>query len=211
MPLDEAAIRAARQKGGATRVARNRQSILDAAGGLFSERGYEGARIDDIAKEAGVVVATVYNVFPGGKPTLAAAVWYQHFSDRWSHTVPALGGDVPALEVLHGSIRCMVETARAHIELTNAMLTGIQAATMKAGGPPTSPDDPRLFAPLPALLEPIVAEAQRADDLRGDLPPALLAIHMINSTLLRVMTRPKASARSTFDLAWTLLLHGVKA
>lgn len=40
-----------------------RTAILDAALGLFSERGYVGVRVEDIAKESGVSRATFYKHF----------------------------------------------------------------------------------------------------------------------------------------------------
>ncbi|PZU38339.1 MAG: TetR family transcriptional regulator [Microbacterium sp.] len=44
-------------------AARNREKILDAAARLFAERGVE-ASLNDVAREAGVGVGTVYRKFP---------------------------------------------------------------------------------------------------------------------------------------------------
>src|ERR1700710_2400445 len=44
-------------------AARNRQRILDAARVVFADRGLSGSH-DDIAREAGVGVGTVYRRFP---------------------------------------------------------------------------------------------------------------------------------------------------
>ena len=41
---------------------------------MFELRGYEGARIEDIAKEAGVAVPTVYKVFTNKRTLLRASV-----------------------------------------------------------------------------------------------------------------------------------------
>ncbi len=56
-------------------AARNRERILDAAAGLFAERGLE-ATLDDIADRAGVGVGTVYRRFPG-KEALVEALFEQ--------------------------------------------------------------------------------------------------------------------------------------
>ena len=41
---------------------------------MFEARGYEGARIEDIASEAGVAVPTVYKVFANKRNLLKASV-----------------------------------------------------------------------------------------------------------------------------------------
>jgi AcrR family transcriptional regulator len=57
-----------RQRSRVTRV-----RVIDAATGLFLERGYVAATIEDVAERAGVAVQTVYYVF-GTKPKLLSAV-----------------------------------------------------------------------------------------------------------------------------------------
>lgn len=42
-----------------------RQLILDAAEGLFAEKGYDNAKIGEIAESSGVSLQTLYSVFPG--------------------------------------------------------------------------------------------------------------------------------------------------
>ena len=53
-------------------AAATRARIVEAAGLVFAESGYERARIEDIAKRAGVAYPTVYKTF-GNKPALLAA------------------------------------------------------------------------------------------------------------------------------------------
>ncbi len=53
-----AALRAARRDVG-------RSHLVDAAERVFAARGYEGARMQEIAAEAGLALATVYGLFPG--------------------------------------------------------------------------------------------------------------------------------------------------
>jgi AcrR family transcriptional regulator len=57
-----------RQRSRVTRV-----RVIDAAAGLFLERGYVAATIEDVAERAAVAVQTVYYVF-GTKPKLLSAV-----------------------------------------------------------------------------------------------------------------------------------------
>jgi AcrR family transcriptional regulator len=51
-----------------------RQGIVDTAGRLFSERGYEGASLQDIADEMGLTKAAVYYHFPSKADILRAIV-----------------------------------------------------------------------------------------------------------------------------------------
>ena len=50
-----------------------RQELLDAALAIFSRTGFEAARLEDIAKTAGVTRGAVYHHF-GGKPELYLAL-----------------------------------------------------------------------------------------------------------------------------------------
>src|SRR5579864_7364661 len=49
-----------------------RNAILDAAEAVFAERGFHGARIQDIAVRARIAVGTVYNHFEHEDEVLAA-------------------------------------------------------------------------------------------------------------------------------------------
>ena len=42
-----------------------RQLILDAAQGVFADKGYDDAKIGEIAEASGVSLQTLYSVFPG--------------------------------------------------------------------------------------------------------------------------------------------------
>jgi AcrR family transcriptional regulator len=51
-----------------------RRRILEAARAIFERRGYAGARIEDIAREAGVAVPTVYKTFANKRNLLASGL-----------------------------------------------------------------------------------------------------------------------------------------
>ena len=72
---------------------RNRQRILAAASEVFTERGLE-ATLDDVARRAGVGVATVYRRFPD-KALLADALFEERINALAGLAVPDLEADAP--------------------------------------------------------------------------------------------------------------------
>ena len=66
-----------------------RRRILDAARTLFMERGYAGATINEIAKEAGVALKTIYAVFEN-KRNILIELLNRSSSDRGEEHLPVL-------------------------------------------------------------------------------------------------------------------------
>jgi AcrR family transcriptional regulator len=95
------------------RSRRTRGRIIEAARGLFLERGYITTAIDDVADRAGVAVQTVYYVF-GTKPNLLAAVLDS-----------TIGGDVEPVSVLE---RDWVDSLRAEQDATVAVTRLVDAS-----------------------------------------------------------------------------------
>jgi len=64
-PVAEAAgtIAASRQGARTAKAAARREAILDAALDEFSARGFAAARLDDVARRAGVAKGTIYLYF----------------------------------------------------------------------------------------------------------------------------------------------------
>jgi AcrR family transcriptional regulator len=58
-----------------------RQRVLDAAAAVFAEQGYEGARVAQIAKAAGLSVGAIYNHWES-KAELLAAVVERHSAEE---------------------------------------------------------------------------------------------------------------------------------
>jgi len=114
-----------------------RQKILDAASTVFAESGFGGARVDEIARRAGVNKAMLY-YHVGNKQALYTAVLTRNFDRMEKALDEALA--------IHGSAREQLE----------ALITGI-ARTLRA-----LPDHPRIvlreFASSGANLQPEVLE-----------------------------------------------------
>ncbi len=55
----------------------SKRRILDSAAKVFAERGYDGARVDEIAKRASVNKALIYYYFPRGKEELLEVLFQE--------------------------------------------------------------------------------------------------------------------------------------
>ena len=83
------------------RPADRHERILDAATGLFAERGFHDVRIDDIARAADISVATFYQQIPG-KTEVLRAILFRALEGTLFLTAHTLDGVEPhdALDVL---------------------------------------------------------------------------------------------------------------
>ena len=92
-----------------------RRVIADAAQKVFAEHGFEAAKIQDIAQEAGLSLGTLYTVFPG-KAEIYSAIQREHGQAvllEISSAVARVHGELDAaLAGIEAYVRCLV--ARPH-------------------------------------------------------------------------------------------------
>ena len=87
-----------------------RAVIVEAAGRLFGERGYDGTRLDDVAAAAGVTKPIVYRHF-GDKERLYLALLERHRDDLGRFVVPAEG---TLEERLRAALEVWLDYVEAH-------------------------------------------------------------------------------------------------
>src|SRR5215208_6795129 len=80
-----------------------RRLIVEAAGRLFGERGYDGTRLDAVAAAAGVTKPVLYRHF-ADKTALYLAVLERHREDLGS-----FAGAIPAKGTLEARLRAVLE------------------------------------------------------------------------------------------------------
>ena len=97
------------------------QRILKAAATIFSEVGFAGARVDEIAKSAGVNKATIYYHI-GDKQALYAQVLHTLFGDAADRFERNIGTARSPVEKLKRYIQTVAETLERHPELAPIML-----------------------------------------------------------------------------------------
>jgi AcrR family transcriptional regulator len=84
--------------------------IVEAAGRLFGERGYDGTRLDDVAAAAGVTKPVLYRHFDD-KTALYLALLERHRED-----LDRFAGAIPAAGTLEQRLRAVVEVWLAYVE-----------------------------------------------------------------------------------------------
>jgi AcrR family transcriptional regulator len=134
---------------------RNREAIKEAARGGFAEHGFD-CQMEDIARQAGVGVGTVYRHFPN-KEALLDALVADRFERLAEETAKALEKDDPweaFCELMRWSAQYQAEDRGLSEVLGSRPLVG-EAAAAKSG--------------LVELSEKLMRKAQRAQKMRKDL------------------------------------------
>jgi AcrR family transcriptional regulator len=141
-----------------------RDRLLDAAAAVFAERGYDGTKVGDIAKRAGLSTGAIYSQFQNKSDLLMRAL-VERATAGYDDTVAHLR-TLPYEESLLG-------TARAFLQSTEPLLLDALAAAQR---------DEQLAEQLRADFRnqeresaAFVAAAQRAGTAPTDLSPAALA------------------------------------
>jgi AcrR family transcriptional regulator len=191
-----------RQRGAAKKRDRSKAAILGAATSLFREKGWGPTTIGQIAQEADVGAATIYNHFKN-KNVIAghvyAPVMQGVLSDpRWDDT------DLEAADALEMFVTDVTTTARQNLKLTVALLEAVNDATARNGSKIT-PDDPRFWVPLPPILSKIIARGQADGSLLAYPPAADAGPLLSNMLLLRILTRPDEDIAEEVRLMVTLI------
>jgi AcrR family transcriptional regulator len=103
----EGAAEASAQSGRTVKAAARRDAILDAALDEFSARGFEAARLDDVAKRAGVAKGTIYLYFKD-KESLFQELILSKMIPVVGHIETALAIDLPLRVIVDQVIEIFV-------------------------------------------------------------------------------------------------------
>lgn len=189
-----------------TKVERTRAALIAAAEEVFKKRGWLGARVEDIAREAGVSAATAYNHFPT-KHSLIGHVYGPLVRESLDRAMSRLGGPDPVVEVLEAHVRELAGITRRNQRLTVAFVDAVQDYTIKVGGPPSrgDNDDPRNLAPFPDAVTRGIEIGQADGSLRAFPSARDLGPNITNLLLLRTITRPNEEAKDTAEFILTVM------
>ena len=164
---------------GGTDAGAKRRQILDAAVRVFARSGYHGARVGDIAEEAGVAHGLLYHYFSSKEEVLATV-----FRENWRALLETLHRvevtDEPADEKLRGVSKILLRSWSNDPNLVRVMVREVARS-------------PHLQAQVDEVrevflvLQRIVEEGQAAGLFRADLD-ARLASWIIYGGLEELLT-----------------------
>ena len=142
-----------------------RTLILDAAVRVFARRGYHGARVGEIAEEAGVAHGLLYHYFSSKEQVL-----HTIFQENWGELIERFRAveqaDEPAREKLEGIAKILLRTWRNDPNLVTVMVREVarspqlQSQVEKVG---------EAFAIVQRVIEQGQAEGAFRDDLDARL------------------------------------------
>ncbi len=147
--------------------AEKRAHILDAAIRVFAQLGYHGARVSDIAREAGIAYGLVYHYFKNKEEILNTI-----FEERWSTVLEAvedIAGAQTSTEDKLVSISALILNAyRLRPDWVKVFVLEIQRSSRFA-----EPGQLRAVGRLFQTIARILRDGQAKGELREDLDPDL--------------------------------------
>jgi len=147
---------------------RTRQKVLDAARGLFAERGYDAATIRDIAKGAGMSTGAVFANFQD-KNELFEAVQIEDMANMLTDFRNGAGADGQVRDRLAGAMTAGYHRTLEHLPL-------MQAVIARSWFQPQANDTRQreLVRPLVEVIIGVLQDGIRAGEVHQDVDLMLL-------------------------------------
>jgi TetR/AcrR family fatty acid metabolism transcriptional regulator len=167
---------------GATRRDK-RNHILDAAIAVFARLGYHGARVSDIAREAGIAYGLVYHYFKNKEEILNTI-----FEERWSGFLEAVEGIAESrgasADKLVSIAALMLNAHRLRPEWVKVLVLEIQRSSRFA-----EPSQLRAVGRFFQLIEALVRRGQQTGELRGDVDPEIASYVFVGALEIVITAR----------------------
>src|SRR5512139_1200735 len=97
------------------RNAMYRELIIEAAERVFADQGFEATRVQAVAKEAGISLATLYGVFPG-KFELYSAIQEERTSELMRRVAEAIEPGLDPIELILAGIEAYLRFHMEHVD-----------------------------------------------------------------------------------------------
>lgn len=166
-----------------TRDLERRDRILDAASAVFAERGFEGARVDDIASRAGVNKAMLY-YHVGDKTALYSAVLLRNFGRVRVALDEALASGGTARQRLEAVITAVTRMVQRHPDHPRMMLREIAS-----GAASLEPEVLAAMLELVGVVRGLIAEGTAAGEFRA-IDPVLTHLTLVGAVVFLNATMP---------------------
>jgi len=141
-------------------------SVTDVAFGIFAERGFDAASMEDVARAAGITKASIYHHVPSKEALLARGL------DR---ALRALFGVLDEPEARAGGARArLAHIVRRVAEITMSMRAEVSVLFRVRGNSTTEREAMERRRSFDAIVTDLVREAQAAGEIRADIEPGLI-------------------------------------
>ena len=168
------------------------QNILTAAANVFSEVGFAGARVDEIAKRAGINKAMIYYRI-GDKKALYEAALHDIFADITKQIVNNIKAEQTPTEKLKTFIHNIVRTVDQHHTIVPIMMRELASHTRHF--PNRAVQD---LSTIVGLLTAILKEGEEKGDFIKT-NPFLIHMMIVGTTAFYKMSTPIRSNESVFS------------
>jgi len=156
-----------------------RKRILDAAVRVFAEHGYHGARVGDIAKDAGVAHGLLYHYF-ASKDDVLRTIFVENWGELVARFRAVEAADEPAAAKLEGIAKILLRTWRNDPALVTVMVREVARSQLLQ----EQVEDVREAF---TILQRVIEEGQSTGAFRRDLD-ARLASWVVYGGLEEVLT-----------------------
>jgi AcrR family transcriptional regulator len=156
-----------------------RKLILDAAVRVFAEHGYHGARVGDIAKDAGVAHGLLYHYF-ASKDDVLRTIFVENWGELIARFRAVEATDEPAEAKLEGIAKILLRTWRNDPALVTVMVREVARSQLLQ----EQVEDVREAF---TILQRVIEEGQSTGVFRRDLD-ARLASWVVYGGLEEVLT-----------------------
>jgi len=181
-------------------------SVTDVAFGIFAERGFDAASMEDVARAAGITKASIYHHVPSKEALLARGL------DR---ALKALFGVLEEPAARAGSARArLMHIVRRVAEITMSMRAEVSVLFRVRGNSTTEREAMERRRSFDAIVTELVREAQAAREIRVDVEPALvvrLIFGMSNSVVEWYRPGGRAPAAQIAAAVERIAFEGVDA
>ncbi|MBN1571607.1 MAG: TetR/AcrR family transcriptional regulator [Deltaproteobacteria bacterium] len=185
--------------------------ILDAAIKVFADKGYFGARVSDIANEAGIAYGLVYHYFDSKEDLLLSI-----FETRWENFLSAIKRVIETeddpREMVRGLISFLFHSYKNNPRMIEVMIIDVVKASRFFSG-----ENVRHFKDAFDLITKIVEIGQSRGKFNADIDPTLAA-YAIYGSVERIMLKwivdgvrsiTAEDAKRATDMLTATLLNGL--
>lgn len=187
------------------------KAILDAAIKVFSDKGYYGSRVSDIAQEAGIAYGLVYHYFKKKEDLLISI-----FKTRWKQLINAIKNtkeetDDPR-EMLRKIISFIFHSYKNNPNMIKVMIVDVAKSTSFFNG-----DNIRHFTDAFNLISEIIMMGQKKGMFKKDID-STLAAYAVYGSIERIMlwwilegtkSITDSEAKSATDMLTSIVLSGL--